>query len=104
MPKEKTLTELRNKFRSRALDPDGLFLLNADIALEYIDAGKASGLKLLGVDGFRITEQGAYQPSQEFSTDIVDFNGDAVACELRSRDLLALGAPLGIRYEIVFGE
>ncbi|MFN9325984.1 MAG: hypothetical protein ACK6A5_11440, partial [Flavobacteriales bacterium] len=50
-------------------------------AVQYILSGKELGLDLLGVEGFRVTEAGAFQPRQEASNDIAYYTGDDFVTE-----------------------
>ena len=96
-----TLAELKAEFRDRALDPDGLFLLNGPDAIAFIERGIANGFRLLGVEGFRITDFGGYQPEQDQSNDIADVNvSDAEFIE-STKALIREGTQLGFRYEVV---
>ena len=69
------LEELKSAYLSKALAGDTLFLLRLEDAVEFIIRGNELGLHLLGVEGFRVTPAGAYQPVQEASNDIVDYSG-----------------------------
>ncbi len=69
------LTQLEAEFKHRAIAPDGFFLLKVADAEEYIRRGQSVGLRLLGIEGFRITEQGAFKPVQEWSNDIACYTG-----------------------------
>jgi hypothetical protein len=70
------LEELKSAYLSKALAGDTLFLLRLEDAVEFILRGNELGLHLLGVEGFRVTEAGAFQPEQEASNDIIDYAGD----------------------------
>ncbi len=71
----KNLAQLNAEFASKAIDPCILFLLRSEDALAYINRGQTLGLRLLGVEGFRITKEGGFQPVQEWSNDIADYGG-----------------------------
>ena len=49
-----------------------LKLMTSNDAIEYIEECHSRGFRLLGVEGFIITEKGAFQPDQEASNDIAD--------------------------------
>jgi hypothetical protein len=67
---------LYEAFRSKAIEPKAkLLLLNAQEAQDFVSRGVAEGLLLAGVEGFVITDQGAYEPRQDFSNDYADWNG-----------------------------
>jgi urease accessory protein len=94
-----TLRALRARYSDRAIGPDGLFLLDAHDAFEFIQEGIRAGLQLSGVDGFW-TQSGGYQPDQWFSNDIFYFKGTDAEFVEKTRQLLALGANAGIRFEV----
>ena len=96
-----TLAELKAEFRDRALAPDTLFLLNGHDAIAFIERAAAQGFRLLGVEGFRITDRGAYQPEQDQSNDLADVNvSDAEFIE-STKTLIREGARSGFRYQVV---
>jgi hypothetical protein len=96
---------LYSAFRGRAIEPDDtLLLLNAPDAIEFIDAGKAAGLQLAGVEGFSITDLGAYEPRQEFSNDYANSEGSRSEFEVETKALIRRGASAGIRFEVVFEQ
>ena len=64
--------ELRGRFASRALEPETLFLLNPADGMEFLECAMASGLRVCGVEGFAISDSGAYEPRQDFSSDVAD--------------------------------
>jgi hypothetical protein len=69
------LRDLRAQFRGRALAPETLFLLNADDAIDIVEKGTAEGARLAGVEGFLVSDAGAYEPRQDFSNDIAGWRG-----------------------------
>jgi hypothetical protein len=92
-------------FRGKGIEPDvTLLLLNAPDAVDFIEAGKAAGLQLAGVEGFSITDLGAYEPRQEFSNDYASFEGSRSEFEVATKALIRLGASAGIRFEVVFEQ
>lgn len=68
----KQLNELKSEFRANAERPDDLFLLRPEDATRMIEKGVALGLQLAGIEAFRLTPEGAFQPEQDFSNDAVD--------------------------------
>ncbi len=102
MNNKASFKSLREQFQSKALEPETLFLLNSDDAIQFLEAGIALGIEFGGVEGFRITDQGAYQPRQEFSNDFYDWKGTYEAFIQDTKRLILKGASLGIRFEIVF--
>jgi hypothetical protein len=102
MPISEKHKVLFETFRSKALDPDGLFLLNAHDALDFLNAGLREGLVLAGVEGFLITDNGAYEPRQDFSNIYHDWRGTCAELENRTRDLILRGSEAGIRFDVVF--
>jgi len=100
MDRRKALYEA---FRHKAIDPDVTFLvLNAQDALDLIRRGVSDGLLLAGVEGFNITDDGGYQPRQEFSNDYVDWNGTRAEFVSQTEQLIEKGGRVGIRFEVVF--
>lgn len=104
MTKSTKRDRLHGNFRGRALEPDTLFLLSAPDALEFVEAGKALGLVLQGVEGFVVTDAGAYQPRQDFSNDRADEEGSIEQFELTTKTLIRRGVPTGIRFQVIFDE
>ena len=96
-----TLAELKAAFRDRALDPDGMFLLTGTDAIEFIDRSVANGFRLLGVEGFRITPFGAYQPEQDQSNDIADVDLTDTEFVEETKHMIRGGGEVGYRYEVV---
>lgn len=66
------IEQLRADYRSRAKEPDTLFLLNRGDALKFVDDALSHGFTLLGIESFRVTSAGAYQPIQDFSSDVAE--------------------------------
>ena len=83
----------------RANAPDKLFLLKADDALAFIDAGKAAGYSLVGFDGFRSTA-GTYQPVSEFSRWRSQGNDARSAFETEARSLIDSASGDGLMFEV----
>ncbi len=94
---------LRGRYRNRALAPRGLFLLGAPDAIEFLDEGLRLGLHLTGVEGFW-TQSGGYQPDQQFSNAIDNFNGTATDFVARTKDLIRLGGKADIKFEVWFSD
>ncbi len=102
MNNKASFKSLREQFQSKALEPETLFLLNSDDAIQFLEAGIASGLELGGVEGFRITDQGAYQPRQEFTNVYLNRKGTYEAFIQDTKELMLKGASAGIRFEVFF--
>ena len=58
---------LEEKYGPKLNTKQSLALLNAEDAISLLDDSKAVGLKLLGVEAFRLFPDGGIQPSIEFS-------------------------------------
>ena len=75
-------TMLEEKYGPKLNTKHSLALLMAEDAISLLDDSKAVGLKLLGVEAFRLLPDGRIQPSIEFSNisfgKIVDKQGDPV--------------------------
>lgn len=95
---------VRARYRERALEPDTLFLLNAIDAIEFLNEAHNAGLTLAGIDGFSLTDAGAYQPRQDFSNDFADFDGSRDRFLEETRILMRRGEKIGIRFQIVLEE
>jgi hypothetical protein len=96
-----TLAELKAEFRDKALDPDDMFLLAGQDAIDFIDRSIANGFRLLGVEGFRITPFGAIQPDQDQSNDIADVDLTDAEFVEETKHMIRGGSKVGYRYEIV---
>jgi hypothetical protein len=95
------LEELKSAYVSKALAADTLFLLRLEDAIEFILRGNELGLHLLGVEGFRVTSAGGYQPVQEASNDIVDYAGkDFVEDTIE----FVRSQPVIFWYQVVFSD
>ena len=101
MTSKKSEIEIYRRFAERAVEPETLFLLNSEDAMDFIEEIQACGILVSGVEGFQITETGAYQPRQDFSNDIGDqacgyeFFLEGTKCLIRK------GAEFGIRFQVV---
>ena len=98
------ISNVKNRYKNRAKEVGSVFLLKPSDALNFIEECVASGLKLEGVEGFSITEEGAYQPHQEHSNDISD-----AACNQRefveeTKKFICERIGTGIWFEVVFSE
>ena len=91
---------LHAEFASRALAPETLFLLSARDALALLDRCLLEGYAVLGVEGFRVTDQGAYQPDQRYSNDIAAAT-DQTSFVTSTKHLISSGESIGIRYQVV---
>lgn len=65
-----------------------LKLIRADQAIEHIEASRSQGMSLAGVEGFIITDKGAYQPDQIASNDIADSSLDQAEFIEETKDLI----------------
>jgi hypothetical protein len=63
------LTPIEEAFRSVALIHGGVYLLRPVDALRVVDQYRAAGIPILGIDGFRVFDDGTIQPHQEHSVD-----------------------------------
>ena len=98
---EIALRKIEAEFSERAIDPNGLFLLEPDFAILFIQRGLQEGLKLQGVESFRITTEGAFQPEQEFSNDIADQDTNHEDFVRKTRDLIENGGRKGFKFQVV---
>jgi len=96
------ISQLKEEFSDRAKCPESLFLLNPHDAIDFIQRGRSLKLTLAGVEGFTITEQGAYQPHQEFSNDIMDSNSSQEDFVDSTTNLILANPEKEIWYQIVF--
>ena len=96
------LVNLRAEFTPRAVDPKRLFLLSASDALEFITRATNAGQELAGVEGFRITEHGAFQPLQEFSTDSADVQCTKAEFVELTSGVVRAGAAKNVHFQVVF--
>ncbi len=95
------LEELKSAYALRALAGNTLFLLRIENAVEFILRGNELGLHLLGVEGFRVTTAGGYQPIQEASNDIMDYTGkDFVETTIE----FVRSQPANLWYQVVFSD
>jgi hypothetical protein len=94
---------LYEAFKHKGIEPDVSFLLlNAGDALDLIHRGILDGLLLAGVEGFVVTDEGAYQPREEYSNDYVEFDGTRADFVKMTEKLIEKGGNAGIRFEVVF--
>jgi hypothetical protein len=56
------MTNLENKYKKHSVSESELLILPPAIALEMIDDCKKEGLRILGVDGFLITDNSTISP------------------------------------------
>ncbi len=99
---ELLLRELEAEFLEHAIDPNGLFLLDSNIAIQFILTGVQKGLELQGVESFRITREGAFQPEQEFSNDIADQSVSHEDFVDMTINLVKKGGRCGVKFQVVF--
>lgn len=71
----KTEEEIEREFTPKGIKRAGLLLLPASEALGMIEECKRSGLQVLGIDGFILTDK-ATQPLMEHSLDLSEGVGD----------------------------
>jgi hypothetical protein len=94
---------LERAFREKSVSKHpSLLLLNANDALDFLGAGLAQGLSLAGVEGFRVTDSGAFQPLQDFSNDRAEYEGMTADFVRDTEELIKRGAGAGIHFEVVF--
>jgi hypothetical protein len=86
------------------LAPDTLFLLSARDALALLDRCLLEGYAVLGVEGFRVTDRGAYQPDQRYSNDIANGAADQASFVTSTKQLILTGEAIGIRYQVVVDD
>jgi hypothetical protein len=96
------LRNLRAQFRCHAVAPDTLFLLNSKDAIDLVERATAEGIKLAGVEGFLVTDAGAFEPQQDFSNDVADWNGPPQEFLRRTKELIGRGTNTRIRFQVVF--
>lgn len=96
------LSDLRARFREYAIEPERLFLLNAEKALELVDVAAEGGAHLAGIEGFLITSAGAYEPRQDFSNDVAAWRGSPPEFLASTKELIRRGASAGIRFQVIF--
>lgn len=102
MSTEIVLRDLRARLRKYAVEPERLFLLNAEKALELVEVATAGGASLAGVEGFLITTAGTFEPRQDFSIDIAAWQGSSREFLDSTKDLISRGAIAGIRFQVTF--
>ncbi len=98
------LSKIKDKYRHKAKEAGSLFLLAADDAIQFIQDCVEAGLQLEGIEGFMITEEGAFQPHQEHSNDIADTTLDSKAFVNETIRFISERKDLELWYEIVFSE
>lgn len=97
-----TLSDQKKKYEDKALIAGSLFLLKGCDAIKFIEECASKGYSLLGVEGFSITEKGAFQPEQEHSNDIAESESTDFVSE--TLDFIKNRSDLDIWYEVVFSE
>lgn len=97
------LQKLKTSYHDRAKLQGSVYLLPASDALGFVRAGIDSGLSLQGVEGFRILKEGAIQPTQDFSNDLVDSVTPSAFVE-DTEALIRRGIHESIWFEVVFEE
>ncbi len=94
---------LYEAFKHKGIELDITFLLlHAADALHLIHRGVEEGLLLAGVEGFVVTDEGAYQPRQEYCNDYAEWDGTRANFVKLTEELVKKGGAAGIRFEVVF--
>ncbi len=63
-----TYEELKGKYKNKTVG-EGWFLLSSNDAVKFIEEGFDKGLKLVAVEGFLRSPEGAFEPRQEHGSD-----------------------------------
>lgn len=98
------LSDLRAQLREHAVAPETLFLLNAEHAIVLLEKATVVGVRLAGVEGFLVSEAGAYEPRQDFSNDIAEWLGSSSEFVESTKELMRRGVGIGIRFQVVFED
>ncbi|WP_411746721.1 hypothetical protein [Reinekea sp.] len=98
------LQKIQERFLERAVLFGSQFLLHPKDALEYLTACKSYAFRLEGVEGFLVTENGAYQPSQEDSNDFNDVNCSHGEFVNMTRTFIEERSKKNVLFEVVFSE
>lgn len=97
-----------HKIQERFIDKAALFgtqfLLPPGEAFQYLDACVSSGFQLEGVEGFLITGNGAYQPSQEDSNDFSDVDCTREEFVERTKSFIKERSDVEVLFEVVFSD
>jgi len=96
------LSEIQLKYAKKAKKAGSLFLLAANDAIRFIEDCTSEDLKLLGVEGFKITKEGAFQPQQEHSNDIIDSKSSDFVRE--TKEFIREREGMEIWFEVVCSE
>jgi hypothetical protein len=89
---------IEQEFASRGVLRGGLILLRAQDALSMVRRCRGEGIEVLGLDGFRLTEQ-TTQPLMEQSIDLTKSgNGDSWA---RAESFLVARLDQDLYFEVV---
>lgn len=96
------LSDIQLNYAKKAKKAGNLFLLAASDAISFIEDCTSSNIKLLGVEGFKITKEGAFQPHQEHSNDIVDSQCSDFVHE--TKEFIREREEMGIWFEVVCSE
>jgi len=91
--------ELQSRFADRGITRGGVLILPPVVAIDYIKAARGIGLKILGIDAFKLTEvntQPILEHSADFSTDL-GFSDTWSVAEGFIRERLTLG----LHFEVV---
>ena len=96
--------QIIEQFRSRSLRPYGVIVLTADDAVEMVIQAQAAGLAVLGVDSFRIHNDGGIQPFSEHS---IDYSDKGLSADSSCKQAIAFirdKAVLGFLFEVVLAD
>jgi hypothetical protein len=91
---------LLDSFRAKAFLRGGLLMFAPDDAVELIKAAERTGRKVLGIDGFLLTEH-VTQPSLENSVDFSAEAGRRANVNQRALRFIRERAHQGLHFEIV---
>ena len=99
-----TLQEIQERFSDNAIQVGGTIWLPPKEALEYLTECTSYGFQLEGIEGFIITETGAYQPSQDYSNDFADVNYSRDKFIEETKSFILERAQEKILFEVVFSD
>jgi hypothetical protein len=98
------LNEIQDRYTDRAIQFGSQFLLKPKDAIEYLKDCITNDFKLDGVEGFLITENGAYQPSQEDSNDIVEYDCTHQEFTELTKSFIADRSQMNILFDVAITE
>ena len=94
-----TKEELLAQFESRGRTSGRILLLDAPAARELVSAAEAAGVRVVGLDGFRVRGEGI-QPLQEMELDVEDSPNPYDA----TRAFLDRSAAPGLMFEVALDD